>query len=78
MSTSPLSSVNHAATSHTHGVGVGTEVPKEKKPTVLESHGYYLGNTIGSGSYATVRVSIIERELCIVKIKSEIDCLCFH
>lgn len=52
MSSSPISS-----TSHSHGIGVGTEVPKEKKPTVLESHGYYLGNTIGSGSYATVRVS---------------------
>lgn len=75
MSTSPISSVNHPATSHTHGVGVGTEVPKEKKPTVLESHGYYLGNTIGSGSYATVRVSIKHTRYIM---KSEIDCLRFH
>lgn len=32
-----------------------TDAPKERK-TVLETHGYYLGKTIGSGSYATVRV----------------------
>lgn len=75
MSSSPLSSVNHAATSHSHGVGVGTDLPKDKKPTVLESHGYYLGNTIGSGSYATVRVSI---DHVSSNINSEIDCLCFH
>lgn len=75
MSTSPMSSVNHAATSHTHGVGVGTEAAKEKKPTVLESHGYYLGNTIGSGSYATVRVSVTHARHVM---KNEIDCLRFH
>lgn len=28
----------------------------EKKLTVLESHGYILGKTIGAGSYATVKV----------------------
>lgn len=28
----------------------------EKKLTVLETHGYILGRTIGSGSYATVKV----------------------
>lgn len=30
----------------------------EKKLTVLESHGYVLGKTIGTGSYATVKVII--------------------
>lgn len=30
----------------------------EKKLTVLESHGYVLGKTIGAGSYATVKVII--------------------
>lgn len=30
----------------------------EKKLTVLESHGYALGKTIGAGSYATVKVII--------------------
>lgn len=30
----------------------------EKKLTVLESHGYALGKTIGTGSYATVKVNI--------------------
>lgn len=30
----------------------------DKKLTVLESHGYALGKTIGSGSYATVKVII--------------------
>lgn len=65
MSSSPISSINHSTTSHGHGVGVGTEVPKDKKPTVLESHGYYLGNTIGSGSYATVRVRN-KRVACII------------
>lgn len=52
---SPVSSVHQQTASHQHGIG--TETPKEKKPTVLETHGYYLGKTIGSGSYATVRVS---------------------
>lgn len=28
----------------------------DKKLTVLESHGYVLGKTIGAGSYATVKV----------------------
>lgn len=28
----------------------------DKKFTVLESHGYALGKTIGAGSYATVKV----------------------
>lgn len=28
----------------------------ERKLTVLESHGYAMGKTIGSGSYATVKV----------------------
>ena len=31
----------------------------EKKLTVLESHGYTLGKTIGAGSYATVKVKPI-------------------
>lgn len=56
---SPVSSAHQpAATSQaTHAHGIGSETPKDKKPTVLETHGYYLGKTIGSGSYATVRVS---------------------
>lgn len=29
----------------------------ERKATVLENHGYSLGKTIGTGSYATVKVS---------------------
>ncbi|XP_032667360.1 testis-specific serine/threonine-protein kinase 3-like isoform X2 [Odontomachus brunneus] len=31
----------------------------DKKLTVLESHGYVLGKTIGAGSYATVKVIVI-------------------
>lgn len=30
----------------------------DHKLTVLESHGYYLGKTIGTGSYATVKVIV--------------------
>lgn len=57
---SPVSSLHQPTTTHTshHSHAVRTETTGEKKPTVLESHGYYLGKTIGSGSYATVRVSI--------------------
>lgn len=33
--------------------------PPDKKISVLESHGYYLGKSIGTGSYATVRVDIL-------------------
>lgn len=35
---------------------IGTDNKQDKKPTVLETHGYFLGRTIGTGSYATVRV----------------------
>ncbi|XP_074029598.1 testis-specific serine/threonine-protein kinase 3 [Leptinotarsa decemlineata] len=45
------------------------EDQKEKKLTVLESHGYYLGKTIGTGSYATVRVAHSERHHGNVAIK---------
>lgn len=31
----------------------------EKKLTILESHGYTLGKTIGAGSYATVKVCYV-------------------
>lgn len=56
---SPVSSAHQPATTSqaTHAHGIGIETQKDKKPTVLETHGYYLGKTIGSGSYATVRVS---------------------
>ncbi|KAJ8916542.1 hypothetical protein NQ315_000184 [Exocentrus adspersus] len=42
---------------------------KEKKPSVLETHGYYLGKSIGTGSYATVRVAHSERHDGDVAIK---------
>lgn len=35
----------------------------EKKLTVLESHGYSIGKTIGAGSYATVKVCYIVNNL---------------
>lgn len=36
-----------------------TQVDRNRnQPTVLETHGYHLGKTIGTGSYATVRVSL--------------------
>ncbi|XP_043506038.1 testis-specific serine/threonine-protein kinase 4-like [Polistes fuscatus] len=40
-----------------------------KKLTVLESHGYAIGNVIGVGSYATVKVAKSERHNCRVAIK---------
>ncbi|XP_018333125.1 testis-specific serine/threonine-protein kinase 4-like [Agrilus planipennis] len=67
---SPVSSVQEpstAPTTHTHTHSVETKT--EKKPTVLESHGYYLGKTIGSGSYATVRVAHSERHEGNVAVK---------
>lgn len=36
---------------------IENESKANRKPTVLESHGYALGRTIGAGSYATVKVS---------------------
>ncbi|CAL1682715.1 unnamed protein product [Lasius platythorax] len=41
----------------------------EKKLTVLESHGYTLGKTIGAGSYATVKVAKSNRHDCQVAVK---------
>ncbi|KAG5894236.1 hypothetical protein JTB14_007863 [Gonioctena quinquepunctata] len=46
-----------------------TEDDKEKKLSVLESHGYFLGKTIGTGSYATVRVAHSDRHKGSVAIK---------
>ncbi|CAH1118515.1 unnamed protein product [Phaedon cochleariae] len=48
---------------------VSQDPPQDKKLSVLESHGYYLGKTIGTGSYATVRVSHSERHDGNVAIK---------
>ncbi|XP_050444021.1 testis-specific serine/threonine-protein kinase 3-like [Adelges cooleyi] len=42
---------------------------KEKKLTVLESHGYTVGRSIGSGSYATVKIAHSERHKGDVAIK---------
>lgn len=33
--------------------------PQEPKQSVLETHGYIVGRSVGSGSYATVKVMII-------------------
>ncbi|XP_076173669.1 testis-specific serine/threonine-protein kinase 3 [Ptiloglossa arizonensis] len=41
----------------------------EKKLTVLESHGYSIGKTIGAGSYATVKVAKSDRHACQVAVK---------
>lgn len=35
----------------------------KKKRTVLETHGYTLGKTIGAGSYATVKVCYVINSL---------------
>lgn len=48
MSTEPTATVHNAV-----------EAKAERKLTVLETHGYVLGRTIGSGSYATVKVKEI-------------------
>ncbi|XP_071553136.1 testis-specific serine/threonine-protein kinase 3 [Temnothorax nylanderi] len=41
----------------------------DKKLTVLESHGYALGKTIGAGSYATVKIAKSDRHDCQVAVK---------
>ncbi|XP_051173285.1 testis-specific serine/threonine-protein kinase 3-like isoform X2 [Leptopilina boulardi] len=41
----------------------------EHKLTVLKSHGYTLGKTIGSGSYATVKVAQSKRHASLVAVK---------
>ncbi|XP_022904654.1 testis-specific serine/threonine-protein kinase 3-like isoform X2 [Onthophagus taurus] len=50
---SPKSSVHQ----HTSNAPTGQTVEHKEKKTVLENHGYYLGKTIGAGSYATVRLA---------------------
>lgn len=53
---SPINSADQSPAVETaHATQVGND-PKDKKPTVLETHGYFLGKSIGTGSYATVRV----------------------
>ncbi|OAD54532.1 Testis-specific serine/threonine-protein kinase 4 [Eufriesea mexicana] len=45
------------------------EEKSEKKLTILESHGYTLGKTIGAGSYATVKIAKSDRHDCQVAVK---------
>ncbi|KAF5293924.1 hypothetical protein FQA39_LY13629 [Lamprigera yunnana] len=52
---------------HSHSTRV--ETAADKKITVLETHGYFLGKTIGTGSYATVRVAHSERHDGNVAVK---------
>ncbi|CAH1732095.1 testis-specific serine/threonine-protein kinase 4-like [Aphis gossypii] len=42
---------------------------KDQKLSVLESHGYSVGRSVGSGSYATVKIAHSERHKCNVAIK---------
>lgn len=66
---SPANSITHQSTTN-HSTQVNSEASRsDKKPTVLESHGYYLGKTIGTGSYATVRVAHSERHEGDVAVK---------
>ncbi|CAH1275338.1 unnamed protein product [Diabrotica balteata] len=64
---SSVASLHQSARSAT--VQVTTDPQKEKKLSVLESHGYFLGKTIGTGSYATVRLAESERHDGLVAIK---------
>ncbi|XP_017875012.1 testis-specific serine/threonine-protein kinase 4-like [Ceratina calcarata] len=41
----------------------------KRKLTVLESHGYILGKTVGAGSYATVKIAKSDRHDCQVAVK---------
>lgn len=50
----PNSQVN-SQSQHLHSVG--TSDSNSRKKTVLEGHGYVMGNTIGTGTYATVKVT---------------------
>ncbi|XP_059060849.1 testis-specific serine/threonine-protein kinase 3-like [Achroia grisella] len=59
MSTEPTATAVHS----------GVEAKIDRKLTVLETHGYVLGRTIGSGSYATVKVATSDRHNCQVAIK---------
>nr|CAD7200021.1 unnamed protein product [Timema douglasi] len=40
-----------------------------RRPSVLENHGYTLGRTVGSGSYATVKVARSDSHECDVAVK---------
>ncbi|KAH1015193.1 testis-specific serine/threonine-protein kinase 3 [Dendroctonus ponderosae] len=66
---SPIDSADQSPALETaHATQVGND-PKDKKPTVLETHGYFLGKSIGTGSYATVRMAHSERHEGNVAIK---------
>ncbi|KAK5647421.1 hypothetical protein RI129_002313 [Pyrocoelia pectoralis] len=66
---SPITSLNQLPTTSPHTHTAKVETASERRLTVLESHGYYLGKTIGSGSYATVRVAHSERHDGNVAVK---------
>lgn len=64
MATDPL---NEGKTS-IQGSSKNDDVESHKKPTVLESHGYILGKTIGVGTYASVKV-IKKFKIIIIHVK---------
>uniref|UniRef100_A0A2S2QES9 Testis-specific serine/threonine-protein kinase 4 n=1 Tax=Sipha flava TaxID=143950 RepID=A0A2S2QES9_9HEMI len=46
-----------------------TAAAKNKKQSVLETHGYTIGRSLGSGAYATVKIAVSERHKADVAIK---------
>lgn len=59
--------LKHAATQSTSNEV--KENQRNNRLTVLETHGYFLGKTVGSGSYATVRIAYSEKDEKDVAIK---------
>ncbi|XP_014221467.1 testis-specific serine/threonine-protein kinase 3-like [Trichogramma pretiosum] len=68
MATDPA---NEAQSSNCHATNEQEQdaTRAEKKLTVLESHGFILGKTIGAGNYATVKIARSEKHGCDVAVK---------
>ena len=78
-SASPMSTAEQSGVKPKEGVKDGTTTPgratsaagsaKDKAMSVLEQHGLNVGQTIGQGSYATVKSAFSTRHKCKVAIK---------
>ena len=66
-----VSSFNNAKSSGTAKFSRNRDeiVVSEKRPSVLEAHGYTLGRTIGSGTYSVVRIAKSKKYGCRVAVK---------
>ena len=65
----PGEGIDNGNASKVAGIAPSKSQPAAGKQTVLEMHGYRVGVSLGSGSYATVKAAYSQKHRCKVAIK---------